>query len=146
MSRLHFDGITSIEGHMLLPKGTYAFEIDSTDPNYQSKDKGTRALELKCHVVEGVDFEDGTSTVGMERTMRLWFPNKSQKDGGNSCARRFVEVGAACGVNVAYDKDAQAVDLESDDFIGTRFVATVAYQDYNGQPQEDYKQYKAYTA
>jgi len=149
--RLEFDGIDSIEGHMLLPKGTYSFEIDSVNPNYMSKGSEekapSRALELKCHVIEGVDFDDGTSTSGMERTMRLWFPTAGQKDGGNSCARRFVEFGNACGASVSYDKDSKRVVVEDiDEFIGARFVCTVAYQVYNGNNQEDYKNFKVYSA
>jgi hypothetical protein len=148
MARLQFDGITSIEGHMLLPKGAYAFEIDGNDPEYKSKDKGSRALELKVHVIEGPDFDDGTSTVGMERHMRLWFPTASQSDGGNSCARRFIEIANAAGVpGVTYDKDSKSVSIDdTDEFNGRRFVCTVAYQDYKGENQEDYKNYKPYVS
>jgi len=146
MGRLQFDGITSIEGHMLLPKGTYAFEIDKADPEYKSKEKGTRALELTVHVVEGPPFDDGTSTVGLERHMRLWFPNKSQKDGGNACGRRFVEIGEAAGVpGITFDKDTQKLEIEeTDEFVGKRFVCDIAYQDYKGEDQEDYKKFRVY--
>jgi len=145
--RLEFDGVTSIEGHMLLPKGTYAFEIDSVNPGHVAKEKGSRALEVKAHVIEGVDFEDGTSTVGMERTMRLWFPTPAQKDGGNSCGRRFVEFGGACGARVTFDKaSARLVVEDIDEFVGARFVCQVAWQEYKGENQEDYKNYKAYSA
>ena len=149
MARLQFDGIGSIEGHLLLPKGTYAFEIDSIDPNYKSKDKGSRAMRMKLHVIEGVDFEDGTSTVGMEKTMDLWFPTPAQSDGGASCGRRFVELAAACGIPgaVTFDKESKVLAVEDTDlFVSQRFVVTVAHRDYNGQPQEDFKNYKAYTA
>ena len=147
MARLSFENLASIEGHLTLPKGTYAFEIDGVNPEYKSKDKGSRALSLKMHVVEGVDFEDGTSTVGLEKRIELWFPTPEQSDGGASCGRRFVEFGAACNVAVSYNKEARVLDVpETDDFIGARFVVTVAHRDYNGQPQEDYKNYKRYSA
>ena len=146
MARLEFAGISSIEGHMLLPKGVYGFEIDKADPEYKSKEKGSRALELAVHVIEGPDFDDGTSTVGMERHMRLWFPTPTQTDGGNSCARRFIEIANAAGVpGVSFNKEMKTVEIEeTEEFIGKRFACTVAYQDYKGENQEDYKSYKKY--
>ena len=137
---LNFAGLSKVSTSTLLPAGVVAFEVQAVNPEYVSPGTGSQAIEIKCRVVNGPDFEDGTSCVGMVRTVRLWYPKPTQKDGGKACLTRIKQWAEACGLVIGDD---DGFDPEA--AVGVTFVAKVKHQmGQNGEPQEDYSGFKAY--
>jgi hypothetical protein len=115
--RLSFEGLASASTSTQLPAGPYAFEIDLVNGEYESPNTGSKALEIKCHIVDGVDFDDGSSTVGLQRTLRFWHPAGDQKDGGKFCLGRINEFVLACGLDTGDD------GFDDEDLVGRKFKA-----------------------
>jgi len=134
--RINFEGLSSASTSSQLPTGPYAFTVDAVNPDYASQDKGTKALEVKCHVIDGVDFEDGSSTMGLQRTLRFWYPNGDQKDGGKFCLGRLNEFVKACGVDTSKD------GFDPDELLGTSFKARCRIKaGTNGTPNEEFDRF-----
>jgi len=137
--RVQFEGMANASTSTQLPQGPFAFAIDMIDPDYESKEKQTKGLEVKCHVIDGVDFEDGSSTIGLQRTMRFWYPNKGQKDGGKFCLGRLNEFVQSCGLDTSDD------GFDAEDLVGQQFKCRVKIKtDEQGRENEEYVGFKAY--
>ena len=95
-------------------------------------------MEVKCHVIEGMDFEDGSSTIGMQRTMRLFYPNPSMKDGGKFALGRLNEFAKACGLDTSAD------GFDSDDLVGQRFSCRYQIKTGDKGDNEDFDKFKVY--
>lgn len=136
---LSYKGLSDASTSTQLPNGKYAFEIDAQNADYESPNKGTKGIEVKMHIIEGMDFDDGTSTVGLQRTIRLWYPNKDQKDGGKFCLGRLNEFATACGL------DTSSNGFDTEDLVGRRFVCRCKIKtDDKGQDSEEFDNFKAY--
>jgi len=122
---INFEGLADASTSTQLPAGTYAFGIDSVNPEYASPTKGTKGLEVKCHVIDGVEFDDGSSTIGLQRTLRLWYPNKDQKDQGKFCLGRLNEFAQACGLDTSEN------EFDENDLVGANFKCRCRIKDDN---------------
>jgi hypothetical protein len=137
--RLSFEGLSSASTSTQLPVGPYAFEIDSVNGEYESPNTGSKALEVKAHIIDGVDFEDGSSTIGLQRTLRFWHPAGGQKDGGKFCLGRMNEFLQACGLDTGND------EVDTDDLVGCKFKSRCKIKtDDQGRANEEFDKFKAY--
>lgn len=137
--KINFAGLATASTSTQLPAGQYAFEIDSIDADYEARNTGSKALEVKAHVIEGMDFDDGSSTVGLVRTLRFWYPTPNQKDGGKFCLGRLNEFLKACGMDTSDD------GFDTDDLPSRRFMCRAKVKvDEQGRDNEEYDRFKEY--
>lgn len=134
--RINFEGLSNATTVTRLPKGLYEFQIDSVNADHVAK-TGARALEVVAHVTDGMDFDDGSSTVGLRRTMRFWYPNSNQKDGGKFCLGRLNDFVKACGMDTSRD------EFDTDDLIGQSFRCRVKIVTDDRGDNEEYDKFKA---
>lgn len=135
---LFFEGLHDATTSTLLPAGPVVFGIDSVDPEYVSPEKGTKGLRVECHVVDGVQFDDGTSPIGLPRALTFWHPHAGQKDSGKFCKGRINEFVQACGISTEGHK------FETDDLIGKSFQCRVKIKESDRGKQEDYSDFEPY--
>lgn len=139
MPRLHFENLHNAKTSIRLPAGPYALCIDAVDPNYVAG-TGSEGLEIKAHVIQGMDFDDGSSTIGVNRTIRLFYPTDKQKDGGKFCLGQLNELGQACG---AVDPDTD--ELDTDALPGATFAVDFEItKDKNGRESENWKNFREF--
>lgn len=135
--KVSFEGLGNATTSTQLPVGQYEMNIDAVDAEYESQEKGSKALEVKVHIEGGMDFDDGTSTVGLQRTLRFWYPTPSQKDGGKFCKGRLNEFVQACGLDTEDDS------FDTDDLVGASFRCRCRIKtDAENRVSEEYDRFK----
>lgn len=137
MTRINFKGTPQGEGFTPIPQGEYLLQVDDVEEGI-AKSSGNPKLTVKCSIVDG------------EYEGRKAFLNFSLAANAGFSLRGLVEAAIPDKVEIAGTDETtergdelSEVDFDSDDLIGSQFYATASIEEYNGNANNRWKNFRS---